>query len=322
MKLERRETTDGLSVVIPVYGNQGSIPHLLDRMREIAAHVPGLELVFVVDGSPDDSHGLLERLLPSHPCDSQLIAHARNFGSFPAIRTGLERATRSRCAVMAADLQEPPELLLDFDSVLRTGEADVAVGVRRSRGDTLRHRLPSEAFWGLYRRLVQPDIPRGGVDVFGCTAEFRDRLVMLAESNSSLVGLLFWLGHRRAEVPYDRLPREHGRSGWTLRRKLRYLSDSVYAFTDLPIRLVTGIGAAGIVVSLLLATVVVIGRLAGTIDVPGYAAIILAISFFGALNMFTVGIVGSYLWRTFENTKRRPLAVVMSETSFQGADGE
>lgn len=306
----------GLSVVIPVYGNEESIPQLLDRLADISRTVRNLETVFVVDGSPDGSFELLRASLPEQPYASQLIAHARNFGSFPAIRAGLIRAAGTRCAVMAADLQEPPELLIDFDRALASGDYDVVVGVRRSRADSLRQRLPSELFWNLYRKVVQRDIPRGGVDVFGCTAEFRDQLVALDESNSSLVGLLFWLGHRRAEVPYDRAPREHGKSGWTFRKKLRYLTDSVYAFTDLPIRVVTAVGAVGIVVSALVSTVVVVGRLAGWIDVPGYAAIILAISFFGALNMFTVGVIGSYLWRTFENTKRRPLSVVMSEQRF------
>lgn len=311
----------GLSVVIPVYGNAGSIADLLARLRAITPQLRGFEAVFVVDASPDDSRAILERELPKQPFPSQLLVHARNFGSFAAIRSGLAVARGARCAVMAADLQEPPELLIEFDEALLRPGVDVAVGVRRSRGgDSLLQRVPSNIFWAVYRRVVQPDIPRGGVDVFACSARFRDELLRLGESNSSLVGQLFWLGFERVEVPYDRLPRQHGTSGWTFRRKLRYLTDSVFAFTDLPIRLVTAFGAVGTGVSLAVATIVVAARVLGLIDVPGYAAIILAITFFGALNVLTLGIVGSYLWRTFENTKGRPGAVVSSAVQIEPVD--
>jgi hypothetical protein len=159
-------------------------------------------------------------------------------------------------------------------------------------------------------------MPSGGVDVFGCNLAFRDQLVKLGESGSTLVGLLFWLGFRRKLIPYQRRARQHGRSAWTLARKLRYLVDSVFAFSDLPVRLLVGLGGAGLLFSLFFGLIVFIARISGLIPVPGYAATVLVISFFAGLNSLGLGIIGSYVWRAFENTKRRPQAVVMSRTDF------
>jgi polyisoprenyl-phosphate glycosyltransferase len=307
------------SLVIPVYGNEGSIPELLAELEEMSQKLERrLEVVFVVDGSPDRSASLLAERLPSCAFPSQLILLSRNFGSFAAIRAGLAEASGPYFAVMAADLQEPPDLILSFFRILETEPVDVVLGTRESRADPAGVRIPSQIFWSLYRRFVQPDMPRGGVDVFGCHRVFRDHLLSLQEANSTLVGLLFWLGFRRRFVGYERLPRRHGRSGWTLGRRLRYLVDSTFAFSDLPIRLLIAIGGLGLVLSVGFSAIVLIARLTGAISVPGYAATVLIIAFFAALNSFGLGIIGSYVWRAFENTKARPQPIVMSKARFEG----
>src|SRR5690606_13780948 len=244
----------------------------------------------------------------------------RNFGAFPAIRVGLERARGAVIAVMAADLQEPPGLALGFLEALRDGRADVAFGVRDGRQDPPVGKLLSSVFWALYRGLVMPDIPRGGVDVFAITADFRDRLLALREANTSLLAQLFWLGGRRVFLPYLRQRRRagFGRSAWTLGKKLRYFSDSVFAFSDLPVRILFLAGAVAMGTALLGGAAVVAARVSGWVTVPGYTPTVLAILFFGALNMLGLGVVGSYAWRAFENTKARPLALVHSEATFEG----
>lgn len=313
------------SIVVPVYGNEASLPPLLDRLEMLMASLHGgLEVVFVVDGSPDGSYALLADRLPREPFVSRLVAHSRNFGSFAAIRTGLQRATGRYVGVMAADLQEPPELMLEFFERLESGSADLVVGARRGRDDPALSALGARLFWSLYRRLVQPSMPVGGIDVFACNDEFRRHLVDFEEANSSLVALTMWLGFRRSTVEYDRLPRDsdHGSSGWTLRKKLKYLSDSVFSFTDLPIRVLLAAGCTGIVVSVVLAAMVAIARATDMITVPGYAATIMVIAFFGALNLAGLGIVGAYVWRAFENTKRRPGAVVMGDRRFRPYEGD
>jgi hypothetical protein len=182
-------------------------------------------------------------------------------------------------------------------------------------------RLASALFWRLYRLLVVPAVPPGGVDVFGCNRAFRDHLIALRERNTTLVGLVFWLGFRRAEVPYRRVPRPAGRSGWSFGRRVRYLLDSVFAFSDLPVRLLTLIGLGGLALAVGLAAVVLVARLRGDIPVPGYAATVLVVMFFGGLNSLGLGLIGEYLWRAFENTKGRPPYVVAVRREFGGEGG-
>jgi glycosyltransferase involved in cell wall biosynthesis len=268
--------------------------------------------VFVIDGSPDESRARLVHALESAPFRALVVDHSRNFGAFVAIRTGLSFGTAEYLGVMAADLQEPPDLMLSFVEILQTTDAQVVVGERASRpGDRRRDRIASGVFWRFYRRFVIPEIPPGGVDVFACSAEVRDHLLQFGEAHSSLIGLLFWLGYPRATVPYERLPRaDEGKGAWTLRKRYSYMMDSIFAFTDLPLRLLRSIGLIGLTLALVSSLVVLVAWWQGGISVPGYTPLILSIFVATMLMLSALGIVGSYVWRTYENTKRRPLSVV------------
>lgn len=298
------------SVVIPVYKNAETIPRLLQALLAMSVELRGeMEAVFVVDGSPDQSFTILRDALDGLDFPAQLIAHSRNFGSFPAIRTGLAAARGQYFGVMAADLQEPPELLSAFFKALESDECDVAIGTRTGRNDPFTSRIASGLFWRMYRRLVVPEMPEGGVDVFGCNREFRDQLLKLEESRSSLIALIFWLGFRRKLVSYERLERQEGKSSWTLRKKIDYMMDSIFAFTDYPIKLLIRFGMAGCLLSSTLGLLVFLAHLTGQIEVPGYAATILTVLFFGTLNILGIGLVGTYAWRGYENSKQRPISI-------------
>lgn len=301
------------SLVIPVYRNRESLPELLEQLRALQRSLPRrLETLFVVDGSPDDSYAWLRAALPESGLDARLILLARNFGSFAAITAGLAEATGQYFAVLAADLQDPPDIAREFFAVLEGGDVDVVVGTRQARADPWLSRVAASWFWALYRRVIEPQIPPGGVDLFGCNRAFRDQLIRLREANTSLVALLFWLGFRRRTIGYVRRPRPYGSSAWTLKRKLKYLSDSIFAFSDLPVRLLFYAGIAGLLISVVFGMVVLFGRLTGAIELPGYSATVLVILFFGALNAFGLGVVGAYAWRAYENTKQRPGYLVLS----------
>ena len=226
------------SLVIPVYKNEANLDRLFAELVKLADREGGeLEVVFVVDGSPDRCLQILRERLPSLPLRTQLLSLSRNFGSFAAIAAGMERARGDCLAVMAADLQEPPQLVLQFFDVLGEGRADIVFGVRSRRSDPWLSEIASNLFWFVYRKLVVKDMPPGGVDIFGCTREVRDRLLQLDGIDSNLVALLFWLGYRREYIVYERQPRLEGKSAWTFAKKLRYALDSVFNFTDLPIQL-------------------------------------------------------------------------------------
>ena len=301
------------SLVIPVYKNEANLDRLLAELVKLAGRVPGeFEVVFVVDGSPDRCLQVLRESLPSLPLRTQLLSLSRNFGSFAAIAAGLERARGNCMAVMAADLQEPPELVLRFFEVLAAGKADIVFGVRGRRSDPLLSEIASNMFWFVYRKLVVKDMPRGGVDIFGCTREVRDRLLQLQGINSNLIALLFWLGYRREYIVYERQRRLEGKSAWTLAKKLRYGLDSIFNFTDLPIQLLLWAGAVALLLAISASILVIVAKLRGDIPVPGYTPIVLTTLFFGALTSLGFGIVGQYLWLGLQVSRHRPNYIVRS----------
>ncbi|MBV9084803.1 MAG: glycosyltransferase, partial [Acidobacteriaceae bacterium] len=251
---------------------------------------------------------------------------SRNFGSFAAITAGLEAASGEFFAVMAADLQEPPELVDQFFRILADDRADIVFGTREGRSDSFLSDLLSTAFWSIYRVFVLKDMPEGGVDVFGCNRLVRDRLLQFKESTSNLIALLLWMGFRRAFVPYRRRRRIEGRSAWTIHKKLRYCINSIFNFTDLPIQLLLYSGSVSLVMALVGTVVLVIAKLTGHISVPGYTPIVLAIFFFGALTSLGLGIIGQYIWLNLQHTRARPNYIVhridcyVPEGESQGVD--
>ena len=307
--------------------NEASIRPLVAECERISACVQtqyqmAAEFIFVVDGSPDASYPVLKDALSHSPVSSQLVQHARNFGSFSAIRTGLSVSRGQFFAFIAADLQDPPDVLLEFLKPLKNDVCDVVVGVRSERNDPEASKFAARTFWWFYRRFIVPDVPKGGIDLFGCNRIFRDALLGLNESHSSLIAQIFWLGFRRSEVSYSRRERQFGKSAWTLRKKLKYFLDSIFAFSDLPIKVLGALGAIGVATSLVMAIVEIYMKMSGHIGLPGFTATIIVILFFGGLNTFGLSIVGLYVWRAYENTKQRPLAIIRSIEHYNAPQSE
>jgi glycosyltransferase involved in cell wall biosynthesis len=304
------------SIIVPVYRNAASLAALTEELQTLGTKLPcPLEVVFVDDGSPDNSTQILKKLFASKQFnfEAKLIRLSRNFGSFNAIRAGLDNAGGQYLAVMAADLQDPPEAILSFLEKLLQGECDVVLGTRQNRrNDPWLTRATSHLFWGCYRRLVQKEMPSGGFDLFACTAQARDVLSNLRESRSSLVGMVLWAGFRRAAVPYERRLRTHGKSAWSFTRRVRYVFDSAFSFSNLPITCLLVGGAVGITLSIMYLVLVMVLTLCGRITQPGFPTLAGLITVFGGANLFALGILGEYAWRAYENTKGRPNFVVMS----------
>ena len=307
------------SFVIPVYKNEESLLELLSALEDALARKPfSTEIIFVIDGSPDSSAETLHCIAKTSRLNIKVVTHSRNFGSFAAIRSGLKLAEGSFVGVMSADLQEDPLIVLKLFRSLEIDEADIAFGVRIFRNDPFFSKFVSSAYWHLYRRLINRDIPKGGVDVFACRREVLTQINSMREVNTSLIGLLYWVGYRRVYVEYERNIRKHGKSSWTFKKKLKYMADSVFSFSDLPIRIVRGLGFGGFISSILYGAFLVLASVAGKIEVPGYAPIMLAITFGNSFVLIALSILGSYLWRIFENSQGRPVAVLTTRTEIGG----
>lgn len=302
------------SIIIPIYNNQQFIASLVDDLNKLAQKLSKRgEVIFVIDASPDNSCEILKKLTPSFKFQSKIIVLAKNVGSFLAIKAGLDLCAGTFIAIKSADRQEPIALLQSFFNHLAKGSADIVVGVRQSRQDSISNKTASYIFWNLYRRFIDPSIPSGGVDMFACSAKVVPYLQRMQETHSSLIEYLFWLGFKRIEVPYERLKRESGKGSWSINKKINYTLDSIFAFSNFPILLFFVLGSISLILALSLSLIILIARLKGTISLPGYSASAIISLFFFGLNTIELSIICNYIWRTYENTKQRPQYIIQEK---------
>ena len=306
-----------VSIVVPVFKNEASIPRLLDRVSNIAnSRVGEVEAIFVVDGSPDGSLSLLQASLPNMSFDSKIILLSRNFGAFSAIRAGLREANGVATVVMAADLQEPISLIEDLLGLVTKEKVDVAVGVRQARKDGVVARILSSSFWRFFNRLTTLEMPKGGVDIFALSSDARQKINDFEESSTSLVGLIYWIGFNRQEVLYRREKRVDGVSSWSIRKRINYAKDSITAFSEIPLSVFLWSGVVGALVSLLLVVVLVFRLFLNQNDDVSQQIIYIGLLFVVSYLMSGLGVLGTYLWRVSDNVRKRPDSITWKKWEF------
>jgi len=300
-----------LSVIVPVYFNEGSLPGLFEALREVEASLASrgldLELVFVDDGSGDRSLAELRRIKEARPA-TVVVKLTRNFGAVPAIRTGLRYISGDAFAFLAADLQDPPSLVVDMADRWLAGSKFV-IAERETRDDPAVSRLFSRVYYYLLRKLVLPGYPAGGFDL---AMMDKAMLAPLRDSAKSafLPLLAYWLGYQPSVIRYSRRPRLHGKSRWTLRKKFRAFVDVMLGFSVTPIRAISAVGVIVSLVSFLYGAAVVVAALVGDIPVPGFSTLVALVTFLLGLIILMLGVIGEYLWRIFDESNGRPEAVV------------
>lgn len=301
------------ALVVPIFKSEQHIPHVFAYAEEIAKEAHGgVHLLFVDDGSPDGAVAEVRRIAESSSLKVSLVRLSRNFGVGPAVHAGLEAVDECATVVFGSDLQEPHELFSEFLTKILAGETDVCLGQRMSRDDPLTMRFFAGLYWWINRKFLQNDTPKGGFDVFGLSRRARLALVELGELNTSLTSQLQWIGFRREYVPYVRRARLSGKSTWTMRRKFKLFADSIYGFTGAPIALLFVVGVMAVGALSLLSITTLVGWSLGWIDIAGYTTIVLLLAVGQAVNLLALGILGGYLYRTFDNSKGRPRYIASS----------
>lgn len=299
-----------LSIVVPVYFNEASLPEAVPALLALEPQIPGarLELIFVNDGSGDRSLDLLLDFRARHPGVIKIVSLTRNFGVNAALEAGFARATGDCLAGIAADLQDPPELLTELVAAWRAGAKSV-YAVRETRDDPFATRLFAACYYRLLRSVL-PDFPAGGFSCFLLDRQVVAAYLRLGERNVNVCTQLHWLGFRPACVPYARRARTRGRSRWTFFRKLRFFADTFLSLTYAPLRLATLGGIAAALGALLfgLWRIVIWWKLG--VEVKGFTTLALLITFFGGVQMMTLGIIGEYLWHTLAEARKRPSHIV------------
>lgn len=313
-----------LSLVIPVFNEEETLPELDRRLRGLLGQLPEIgeawEVVFVEDGSTDRTRVLLAEIAKHEP-RYKAIVFSRNFGHQAAITAGVDRAEGDAVVVMDADLQDPPEVIAAMLERFRGGFDVVYAVRRRRRGETIFKRFTAALFYRLMRMTTGVVIP---VDV----GDFRlmSRPVVLTlralrEHHRFVRGMVAWVGFRQAAVTYDREARFAGETKYPFRKMVRFALDGITSFSILPLRLATWLGA----VAGLLAVAVGIWAVAvkflvrGT--VPGWTTIMILVALGSSAQLLMTGILGEYVGRIYEEIKRRPLYVVQDELNFQGPAG-
>jgi dolichol-phosphate mannosyltransferase len=300
-----------LSIVVPIYFNELNIPDTVPQLLALADHMPGydVELVFVDDGSGDRSLELLLEHQRTRPDSIKVVKLTRNFGSMAAIQAGLTVARGDCVGMIAADLQDPPELFLEMLEHWQRGSKAV-FAVRADREESAAQKFFSNNYYGLMRRFALSGYPEGGFDFFLIDRQVVTEINGIREKNTNLMSLIFWLGYRPVMIPYVRRSRQKGKSRWTLAKKIKLFIDSFVAFSYAPIRLISFFGLLIAIAAFVYAGVVLFSWLVGGIPVKGYAPIVILLALTSGVQMVMLGILGEYLWRALDETRRRPAFVI------------
>ena len=298
------------SIVVPVYYNE---PNLADTVPQLLALGEGLpydlELVFVDDGSGDRSLEILLEHQKRYPGQIKVLKLTRNFGSMAAIQAGLRAASGDCVGMISADLQDPPELFLEMLSHWERGMKAV-FAVRADRDEPLLQKALSNTFYAVLRRLAIRHYPPGGFDFFLLDRQAVDEVNRIGEKNTNIMTLIFWMGYPHVALPYVRRRRTKGRSRWTMAKKVKLFVDSLVGFSYVPVRLLslTGLLVAGF--AFVYAGVVFWNRVFHGSPVQGWASVVILLAFTSGMQMVMLGVLGEYVWRTLDETRRRPPFIV------------
>jgi len=299
-----------ISIVIPVYYNQDNLRPLYQDIKEKVIDQIDFEyeIVLVDDGSKDQSWAVMKELADQDQ-NIRIIHLSRNFGSHAAILCGLVNSTGDCAVVKAADLQEPTELVLEMYDRWKKG-SNVVLAVREGREESRSQTLFANLYYWLVRKTALPQMPQGGFDAFLLDRKVIKVLDAMDEKDSAITGQILWSGFRTDTVNYVRKAREIGKSRWTLRKKIRLVADTLFSFTSLPITLVTTVGACSFFGAIVWALVVLCSKLAGKIGVEGFTMLFIFQLFSFGTIMMTLGLLGGYLWRTFDASRNRPVYII------------
>ncbi|WP_026524594.1 glycosyltransferase family 2 protein [Butyrivibrio sp. MB2005] len=298
-----------LSIVVPVYYNSDTLEMLYDDMKEKILHkLPEYEIVFVDDGSGDNSWEVMNKIAEK---DENVVCTrlSRNFGEHAAILAGLSVCTGDCAVTKQADLQEDSTLILELFEKWKEGYK-VVLAIRAERDEGAMKKFFAGMYYWLVRKTINKDMPQGGCDCYLLDRQAIEVIEMLDEKNSSLTLQVMWIGFKSAKVYFHRKDRTVGKSRWTFAKKFKLVMDSMMSFSYFPIRVMSMCG----VLFAILAFIGIIGAIYEklTVGTPimGYASLMCVILFASGIIMLTLGILGEYIWRVLEESRKRPPFII------------
>lgn len=301
-----------LSIIIPCYFNEGNVQPLTEKLLETEKLFPEdlrISYVFVDDGSKDQTYAKLMEFYERHRDRVKVIKLAGNVGSHNAILAGMHYSEADCHCMVAADLQDPPELVPKMYSYWQKGVKFV-VANRMQREEGFFQRAFASFYHTMVRRFALKNIPPNGFDLVLFDEHIRSEVVKMNEKNTSITYLMSWLQFDYVAIPYTRLKREVGKSRWTLAKKVKLFIDSFVSFSFFPIRAISVLGILLGILSFIYGVFIIIAKISGAIDVPGWAAMMSVMLLLSSFQMIALGIIGEYVWRTLDASRNRPNFVV------------
>lgn len=305
MLLTPRSHEPLITLLVPVYNEEESVAIFIDATSKVLGEA-GLSFnyIFVNDGSIDNTLATLLGLQKLH--DLTIVNLSRNFGKELALTAGIDVANGDVVVPIDVDLQDPPEVIIEFLSEWKKGY-DMVYGVRIDRSsDTSFKRITAAAFYRVFNSMTHVDIPNNAGDFRLIDKRIVDVIKKLPERNRFMKGLFAWVGFPSIGVPYERKSRAAGSTKWNYWRLWNFALDGIIGFSTVPLRVWTYIGAAVSLLSFVYALVIMLRVLVLGVDLPGYASILTVILFLGGLQMLSLGVIGEYVGRIFVEVKGRP----------------
>ena len=298
-----------ISIVTPVFDERENLPVLYERLvRVLETTEPQFEIVFVDDGSRDGSLDIM-RDLAARDARVVVVELARNFGHQIAISAGLDYARGDGVIVMDADLQDPPEVLPQFVAKWHEGH-DVVYAVRERRKEGPVKQLAYKMFYRVLQRIANIQIPLDSGDFCIMDRKVVDLLAGMPERNRFVRGIRSWVGLDQVGVAYERQARYAGQAKYTISRLVYLALDGLISFSFIPLRAISLLGLTVSALSIFLAIGYAIQKLTAGLNPPGFATTVVAIFFLAGIQLITIGVIGEYVGRIFEEVKRRPLYIV------------
>jgi polyisoprenyl-phosphate glycosyltransferase len=308
-----------VSVVVPVYDEVETIPELHERLSAALQPLGRYEIVVVDDGSSDGTWEALQARAATDP-HLRLIRLSRNFGHQIALTAGLDAARGDAVVSMDGDLQDPPELIPELVARWREG-FDVVYAVRTARAGETRFKLATASlFYWLVNRMSSVRIPEQAGDFRLLSRRAVDTLQSMPERARFVRGMTSWIGFRQVGVPYEREARKQGETKYPLRRMLRFAGDAITSFSTAPIRYVTALGFVAVAFCLVYFAYTLYVRLFTDDAVAGWTSVVVVVLFLGGVQLISLGVIGQYVGRIFDEVKERPLYVVDETVEHSGAD--
>ena len=305
-----------LTIIVPCYNEEQVIELTHSRLLNITNKAPwDTEILYINDGSQDNTLKILKKLAAPDPKITNIISFSRNFGHQAAVSAGLHHCTGDFAAIIDADLQDPPELIPKMVELALIEKADMVYGQRRSRkGESQFKKLTAGVFYRFLNRLSDVPIPLDTGDFRVVNRKVIEAYKRLPERNKYIRGLFAWMGFKQIAFPYDREKRAAGETKYPLSKMLKFASDGLVALSRKPLEVSFKIGLFTIAISLVLAVYVFISYFSRNVEViPGWASTTLIIIFFSGVQLLTIGIMGVYLGRLFDEVKQRPEYIIDEE---------